>query len=401
MFSFPRAVWLLGFVSLATDAATEAIYPILPFFLTTVLGASAVSLGIVERAAEAVNSALKILSGRMADRARSKRPLVVIGYSISSFVRPMMALAQSWSHVFLIRVCDRVGKGIRGAPRDAMLAGFATQENRGQIYSFHRGMDHSGAIVGPILATVVLYFYPGEYRTLFALTIVPSAIAVLLIFFVSEDTVDRPDRAGGAGPEPARAEAARANTISEPLPRSFKHFMLVLMLFMLGSSTDAFLLLKLTDATGGTRWVPLMWAGLHVVKASASILFGSWSDRAGRRTVIAAGWVVFAVVYAGFATITAVPGLLACFFLYGFHFGFAEGAEKALVADLAPPSRRGAAFGWYTAVQGLGALVAGLLFGFLWTRFGPTIAFATGATLAIVATVLLFAVIPSKPQSSI
>jgi MFS family permease len=290
MFSFPRAVWLLGFVSLATDAATEAIYPILPFFLTTVLGASAVSLGIVEGAAEAVNSALKILSGRMADRARSKRPLVVIGYSISSFVRPMMALAQSWSHVFLIRVCDRVGKGIRGAPRDAMLAGFATQENRGQIYSFHRGMDHSGAIVGPILATVVLYFYPGEYRTLFALTIVPGAIAVLLIFFVSEDTVDRPDRAGGAGPEPARAEAARANTISEPLPRSFKHFMLVLMLFMLGSSTDAFLLLKLTDATGGTRWVPLMWAGLHVVKASVSILFGSWSDRAGRRTVIAAGW---------------------------------------------------------------------------------------------------------------
>ena len=396
--TLPRAVWLLGWISLATDAATEAIYPILPFFLTQVLGASAISLGIVEGAAEAVNSLLKILSGRLADRSRTKRPLVLIGYAISSAARPLIALARSWTHVFAVRLVDRVGKGIRGAPRDAMLASFATPDTRGRVYGFHRGMDHAGAVVGPVLASAFLYFYPGEYRTLFALTIVPGAIAVLLIFFVREDALSGEGGRATPGRSEAVASSASGPRAEEPLPRSFKRFMLVLALFTLGNSTDAFLLLKLTDAAGSAQFVPLMWSGLHVVKASVSILFGGLSDRMGRRTVISMGWLVYAVVYAGFAVSDTLPALLAWFLVYGFYFGLAESSEKALVADLAPASRRGVAFGWYTAVQGLGALAASLTFGVIWTTAGAAAAFAVGAGLALVATALLFAVIPPETR---
>src|SRR5262249_25242101 len=171
LFTFPRAVWLLGFVSLATDAATEAIYPILPFFLTHVLNAGAVSLGVVEGAAEATNSILKIWSGRAADRSPRKRPLVLFGYTVSALARPFIAPPLSWTEVLAVRVLDRVGKGVRGAPRDAMLAAWTTPTTRGRVYGFHRAMDHLGAVVGPVVATTFLYFYPDQYRTLFALTV--------------------------------------------------------------------------------------------------------------------------------------------------------------------------------------------------------------------------------------
>ena len=254
MFRFPRAVWLLGWVSLATDAATEAVYPLLPFFLTRVLGASAVSLGVIEGAAEAVSSVLKIASGRIADRAASKRPLVLLGYSVSSLARPFIAITATWTQVFAIRLLDRVGKGIRGAPRDAMLATWSTPATRGRIYGFHRAMDHLGAVVGPAFAFVFLYFYPDRYRTLFALTIIPGAAAVALILFVPEQPA-----------QPGVTVRPRAGGPATPMPRRFNAFMLVLALFTLGNSTDAFLLLRLTDVAGSVTWIPLIWAALHVV----------------------------------------------------------------------------------------------------------------------------------------
>jgi len=387
----PRQVWLLGWVSLATDAATEAIYPLLPFFLTNVLRAGPVSLGVIEGAAEAANSILKILAGRLADRSPAKRPIVVAGYGLSSAVRPLIAVAQSWTHVLTIRLFDRVGKGVRGAPRDAMLASWATDNTRGRIYGFHRAMDHAGAVVGPLAATAFLFFYPGSYRTLFALTIIPGAIAVALLFLIKEDDV-----VGSAGGRTSALNESRLKpdvTDHDPLPRSFKQFMFVLMLFALGNSTDAFLLLKLTDAAGGVQYVPLMWSALHVVKATVSVVGGAWSDRIGRRSVIAIGWTIYAAVYAGFAVSTTLTALLPLFLAYGLYFGFAEGTEKALVADLAPASRRGFAFGLYNAVLGVGQLAASVVFGLLWTAFSPAIAFAVGAALALVATALLFVVV--------
>ena len=383
LLALPRPVWLLGWVSLATDSATEAIYPLLPFFLTRVLGAGAVSLGIVEGAAEAVNSLLKIWSGQSADRRPTKRPLVLAGYSISSLVRPLIAIAQSWSQVFAVRVVDRVGKGIRGAPRDAILAGFATPQTRGRVFGFHRAMDHAGAVIGPALATLFLYFHPGSYRTLFGLTIIPGLIAIALILFVREPVAA----------SRARGDTSTAASHTSPMPAELKRFFWVLTLFTLGNSTDAFLLLRLTDVAGSARYIPLMWAALHVVKASVSIVGGSWSDRTGRRTVIAAGWLVYAAVYVGFALSNTLVTLLAWFLVYGFYFGFAEGVEKALVADLAPHDARGFAFGIYNAVLGIGTLLASVLFGVLWNAFGTGVAFGTGSALALVATVLLFALV--------
>ncbi len=394
LFDLPRGVWLFGWISLATDAATEAIYPLLPFFLTQVLGAGAVSLGLVEGVAEAANSVLKILSGLAADRAKSKRPIVLAGYSLSSAVRPLIALAQSWTHVFAVRLFDRVGKGLRGAPRDAMLAGWATPTTRGKIYGFHRAMDHTGAIVGPTLATIFLFFYPGDYRTLFALTIIPGAIAVALIFFVKEAEDAAVEHVGSSFSSGARSDVRLdPDSVGAPLPRTLNRFFVVLSIFMLGNSTDAFLLLRLTDAAGGVSVVPLLWAAHHVVKAGVSIVGGSWSDRIGRRAVITLGWIIYAAVYAGFAFSSSLGALIVWFMIYGVYFGFAEGAEKALVADLAPASRRGFAFGVYTAVQGIGALTASVVFGLIWTAVGPAAAFGTGAALALVATALFFAVV--------
>ena len=386
MFGLPRAVWLLGWVSLATDAATESVYPLLPFFLTSVLGAGAVSLGVIEGAAEAVNSLLKVLSGRRADKSRAQRPLVLLGYSVSSAAKPLMALVTLPIQAFVVRILDRLGKGVRSSPRDAMLASWATSETRGRVYGVHQAMDNLGAVIGPVLATLFLLGYPGRYRTLFALTIIPGAISVLLIFLIPE----RDDTA------PVRLKADTTDTVvsgfsrTDCLPPQFARFMIILTIFSLGNSTDAFLLLRLTNAAGSAKFVPLMWAGIHVVKAAVSFVGGGWSDRIGRRAVISIGWIVYAIVYAGFAMSTTLTALLSWFLVYGFYFGFAEGTEKALVADLAPASRRGTAFGVYNAIVGLGALLASIVFGLLWTWFGVTVAFGTGAVLAFVATALLF-----------
>jgi len=387
MFNLPRAVWLLGWVSLATDSATEAIYPLLPFFLTRLLGAGAVSLGIIEGGAEATNSILKILAGGMADRAGRKRPFVIFGYSVSSVARPFIAITTSWLQVFSVRVLDRVGKGVRGAPRDAMLAAWATPETRGKVYGFHRAMDHIGAVIGPSLATLFLFFYPDRYRTLFALTIVPGAIAVALLFFVPEQGLE--DARGSRPQSRVDRSAIAVGARADALPRSFAVFMIVLSIFTLGNSADAFLLLRLTDVAGSVRYIPLMWAALHVVKATVSVPGGSWSDRVGRRTVIATGWIVYAAVYAGFALSSTLVPMLIWFLVYGCYFGFAEGTERALVADLAPAERRGIAFGIYNAVQGIGALVASVVFGVVWKMYGPPAAFAMGAALALAASALL------------
>ena len=318
---------------------------------------------------------------------------MLFGYGVSSLARPLVAIATTWTQVLSVRTLDRVGKGIRGAPRDAMLAAWATPDIRGRVFGFHRGMDHLGAVAGPLLATLFLLFYPEQYRMLFALTIAPGALAVALILLISEDA--NPVRASASGGNP-RHPANPANLAnpdgSGPLPRSFTQFMVVLGLFTLGNSTDAFLLLRLTDAAGSVRWVPLMWAALHVVKASVSMAAGSWSDRIGRRTVIATGWLIYAVVYGGFAISSSPTALVAWFMVYGFYFGFAEGAEKVLIADLALARSRGLACGVYNAVLGFGGLGASVMFGLIWKQFGAPAAFGFGGALALLSTALLFVV---------
>lgn len=378
----PPSVKRLGWASFFTDAASEAIYPLLPIFVTRVLGGSAISLGVIEGAAEAMSSVLKIVAGRASDRTRRRKPFVLFGYGLASAVRPLIAFATAWPHVFAIRLTDRVGKGIRGAPRDALLGTLAPAGQRGRVFGFHRAMDHAGAVVGPLLAFAFLWWFPGEYRLLFGLTVIPGVLAVVMVATLAEPRdPPPPDDIAHAPPRPR----------APPMPPALRRYLLVLGLFTLGNSADAFLLLRLSDAGLPAAMLPLVWSGLHVVKSGLSTWGGALSDRFGRRTLIVAGWGLYAVTYAGFAVSTSLVALLGWLAVYGVHFALAEGSEKALVADLAPDATRGTAFGWYNAVLGFGALGASLLFGVLYEWRGPVVAFGTGAALAVTAAALLAA----------
>jgi MFS family permease len=389
----PRPVWLLGWVSFFTDTASEMIYPLLPLFLTRVLGAGAMSLGVIEGVAEAANSVLKIVSGRLADRSGAPKRLVLAGYGLSSLIRPVIALATMWLHVLVLRFIDRLGKGIRTSPRDAMLATFADSSSRGRVFGFHRAMDHAGAVMGPLLASAFLYFRPDDYRTLFALTIVPG-IAVLVVLWRVPDT-RRPPAAGFE--HATRDQDVPSVGRHRPLAPEFSRAMAVIFLFSLGNASDAFLLLRFADVGVTAFWIPLLWSAIHVVKTASSFYGGQWSDRLGRRQVIGAGWIVYAGVYAAFAVTASPTALVIVFLVYGLYFGLTEGVEKAWVADLAPAEGRGNAFGIYNATIGIGALAASLLFGFIWTHISPPTAFLTGAGFAVTATALLYLMFSPEP----
>ena len=390
--SLPRPVWLLGWVSFVTDSATEMIYPLLPLFLTRVLGAGAMSLGVIEGVAEAANSVLKVLAGRLSDRTGAPKPIVIAGYAISGAVRPLIGLVMTWPHVLAIRFADRLGKGIRGAPRDAMLAHFAPREIRGRVYGFHRAMDNAGAVIGPILASAFLFFFPGQYRSLFALTIVPGIIVVLILLRVPDANTStaNPER-----PKPVEPLEPLESTSRGALMRA----LVLIFVFSLGNASDAFLLLRLSDVGLAAFWIPLIWAALNAVKAVASIVGGDLSDRYGRRTLVGIGWLIYAGVYAGFGLVDSATALIVIFLIYGLYFGLTEGVEKAWIADLAPAAARGAAFGYYNATLGVGALVASVLFGFIWTRISPHAAFLTGAALALSATALLYLLFSHETDS--
>ncbi len=381
---------LLGWVSLLTDAATEAVYPLLPVFITQVLGAPPVALGIVEGAADATSSALKVFAGRWSDRLGARKPIVVAGYALSSLVRPFIGLATTWGHVFVIRVTDRVGKGLRGAPRDAMLAALAPPGERGRVFGYHWAMDHAGAAIGPLLATVFLWFAPDNYRLLFGLTIIPGVLAVMTLLRVPETKASLPS-----------TSARQHFSTPAPLSRPLKRYLWILSVFTLGNSSDAFLLLQLSHAGVPLIGLTAIWSAQHAIKALLSMKGGALSDRLGRRALIVSGWLLYAVVYAGFAWSQSVEALIAWFMLYSVYAAAVEGSEKALIADLSTDATLATAFGWHAAVQGFGALAAGLFFGLLWQMFGAPVAFMTGAALALTAAIALWlsALAPQAPEA--
>lgn len=370
-----RNVAALGLVSLFTDAGSEMIYPLLPVFLTATLGLGTASIGLIEGIAESTASLLRLASGWLSDRIGRRKALVLVGYGLSSLTRPLIGLAGAGWHVLLLRFSDRLGKGIRGAPRDALIAAVTPEAYRGKAYGFHRAMDHLGAAIGPLLATGLLVAFAVDYRTLFLLAGIPGFLAVATVLFAVRDVRPAPAARVAGGPAPARA----------PLDRRVLSLLGCITLFTLGNSSDAFLLLRARDVGLRVEWLPILWFVHHVVKTLAAMPGGAWSDRIGRPRVILIGWCLYALTYVGMAAASAGWHIWALFVVYGVYFALTEGAERALVADLAPPEARGTAFGAYYLAVGIGALPASLLTGFLWQARGPAAAFGTGAGIALAA----------------
>jgi MFS family permease len=382
-------VVILGLVSFLTDVSSEMIYPLLPLFVASLPGGSAAFLGLIEGAAETTAALVKLVSGSYSDRVRSRKGLVLAGYGMSSLARPLIALAVSPLGVLLVRMSDRVGKGVRTSPRDALIADSSPPGGRGKAFGFHRSMDHAGAVVGPLLATAVLYLWTNDLRTVFWLAGIPGLLAVILIFFKVRE-VPR---------EPSPLSTSK-KLLPGPLPHGpIRGYLAILLLFTLGNSSDAFLLLKAGHSGMSASRVALLWSAFHIVKMLATMPFGALSDRIGRKKVIICGWTVYAVSYVGFALADSQWQVWCVFLFYGIFYGLTEGVEKAFVADMAPSNQNGTAFGWYNLAIGVGALPASLLFGAIWTWAGPAAAFTFGASLAGAAALLLI-LLPVMPNSA-
>jgi MFS family permease len=382
-----RNILALGAVSLLTDFSSEMIYPLLPVFLTTTLGAGPAALGIIEGVAETTASLLKLFSGVWSDRMGRKKPLVLAGYGISAAMRPLVGFATAWGHVLAVRFSDRIGKGVRTSPRDALIATSTPVEDRGRAFGLQRAMDHLGAVVGPLVAFLLLSGAGLSLRTVFFLSAIPGAAAVAsLLFFVREPK------------EPAPPSAGRMLGEGE-LPPAFRRYLLIVGLFTLGNASDAFLILRAVESGIPVAYVPLLWGAFHVVKSSLSTPAGALSDWWDRRKMVVAGWIVYAVTYAAWGLVRGPAWMVALFLVYGLYAAATEGVERALVADFVPAERRGTAFGWFHLVVGISALPASVLFGVLYKWRGAPTAFGVSATLAIAASLLLLALRTPAPTT--
>lgn len=394
----PRNVIALGGASLLNDASSEMIYPLLPAFLTQVLGAGAPALGLVEGAAESVNSLVKLASGRLSDRVSRRKPLVLLGYALASVARPLIAATGAVWQVLALRGADRLGKGIRSAPRDALLAESVAPSARGLAFATQRAMDHAGALLGPLLAAALLLLMD-DLRLIFTLAAIPAAGTLLLLVRAVREAEPAAGAIAGAGGSGAggneRNAPARANPDEAAGPLAglrdpqFRRVLLPFFVFTLGNSTDAFLLLRAGELGVATAALPLLWAALHLSKIAASLPGGHAADRLGPRGVVLAGWGVYALVYVGFALAASAWQVWLLFLVYGLYFGLTEGPERALIASYARPHRLGETLGGYHLATGIGALPASLGFGILWSWLGAPAAFAVGAALAALAGALL------------
>jgi len=389
-----QTVFALSLVSFLNDTSSEIIYPLLPAFLALTLGASPFAIGLIEGLAESVASILKLFSGYLSDKFGNRKFPVFLGYSLAAVVRPLLAFVTSWPQVLVVRMTDRVGKGIRGAPRDALLASTVAEESRGLAFGFNRAADHLGAVVGPVVAFLLLTYLAAdantptarEYQQVFLFASIPVALGLfVIVFFVREEKKPVPEAA--AIPIKFSLNAFDSN---------FKKFLGVIALFTLSNSTDAFLLLRAEQTGIAPALLPLLWMVLHFSKVFSSIIGGDLSDKIGRKTLILSGWIIYAVVYAGFAFADTDWHAWALFIIYGFYFGLTEGVEKALVADLVPEEKRGTAFGFYNLAFGITVFPASLIFGFVWTKFGAAPAFLMSAAISVLAAAFLLTTIRSE-----
>lgn len=384
LFALPSTVWLLGLVSFFNDSAGELVYPLMPLYLASVLMAGPKALGIIEGVAEATGSLLKLFAGVLADKTRSTKYWVVGGYSLAALGRPLLALAGSWPVVLALRFSDRVGKGLRSSPRDAMLALSVAPHQRGLAFGFHRALDNAGAVVGPLLAAWLLY-RGMPIRDILLWTLVPGVMTVGLALCIREPHREMPLH------KPAFSWTMQG------FPPVYKRYLLVLALFTLGNSSNMFLLLRAREMGLAESQVPLLWALASGMAMLFSTPLSALSDRLGRTRLIVGGWAVYGVFY----LLLGLNGqnlwlLWPLFAFYGLFMAATEGAEKALVADLAPKELLGTAYGWFNLTAGVMLLPASMLFGWLWQTFSPESAFGFSAGCAILAALLLKFWVPTQ-----
>ena len=376
--SLPRTVWLVGLISLVNDSASEMLYPLIPLYLSSVLMAGPRALGIIEGIAEATASLLKLFSGVVVDRTRRVRPWLIFGYGLAGFGRPLIAFVSSWPMLLVIRFTDRIGKGLRASPRDALLAASAGPNMRGLAFGLHRAMDNAGAVAGPLLAALLLSAGLG-LREIFLWSFVPALICFALALNIRE-------------PKDSPAIAAKDfNWRLADMPSEFKRYLIIVAIFTLGNSSNMFLLLRAKELGVSQAQIPLLWAAVSAVAMLFSTPLSALSDRLGRTRLLAAGYLA----YGGFYFVLGMidRGGVALFLLFGFYGLFmaaTEGVEKALVADLSPEGLRGTAFGWFNLTVGMLLLPSSVVFGWLYQGVSPLTAFSFSGCCAVLAAALLF-----------
>ena len=388
----PRNVVALGFTALLTDVSSEMLVPILPLFITVTLGASATSLGLIEGLAEFVASLLRTTSGWLSDRMGRRKPFVVAGYALSGAAKAAIGLATGWPAVLALRCSDRLGKGLRTPPRDAIIADSTAAADRGRAFGLHRAMDTAGAAMGPLLGWWLLARWsslgPEAYRRVFFVSAIPAALAVIvLLLFV---------RAGRHAPPARRTLTEQAGALGAP----FLRFLVVDALFQLGNSSNAFVLLRTQSAGWSASQVSLIYVGFNVLLAALAMPFGHLSDRAGRRPLLLAGYAVYAVTYGVLALGATRLGVVAGFALLAVHTALMDGQAKAMIADLVPADMRATAYGAHATVVGLALLPASIAAGVLWEHVGHAAPFVLGAALALAAAALFLVLLPAHTEGA-
>lgn len=374
-----KNVILLSVVSLLNDIASDMIYPILPIFITS-LGGTAKTLGFIEGVAESTASILKLIVGRVSDKIKKRKILAFWGYFLSNALRPFYFIATHWFMVFFIRFSDRVGKGIRTAPRDALIAESTCPENRARAFGFHRSLDNLGALIGPLLATLILSIFSQNIKLVFLISIVPGVLVILLFLLIKENPT---------GKIVKEYEFKNIPKLSfKNQPKQFKLFVFTVFIFTLGNSSDAFLILRLKEAGLDSVYIPLVWGFFNLVKSIGNYPAGVIADRIDRRKVIFTGWIWYGIIYILMGIVSSTFMVTAIFLLYGMYHSLTEGAERAYIADCVSSEFRGSAYGIYNFAISISTLPASFLFGYLWDKFSYKVAFFTGASFSFIATAL-------------
>ena len=389
-----RNVFFAGVASFFMDVSSEMVYSLVPIFLSSVLGVNKTLIGVIEGIAETTASLVKMFAGWLSDRLGRRKPLMLFGYSLSTASRPLLALAGGWGMVLAARFVDRFGKGVRTAPRDAIVADSTDKRELGRSFGYHRAMDQFGAVVGPAIAFVVLWVRPEDYRTVFWISIIPGVFCVAVIALFIRERRPRRDRGEGLGDvSPASAQKAERLGFGR-LRGPMAAYLFVTGVFALGNSSDAFLILRAQDLQVATVMIPVLYLVFNLVYSSLSIPAGLLADRIGRRKVALLGFAVFAAAYAWMATAESQAAAWGVFVVYGIYMAIADGNGRALLAEFSTEQRRGSAFGSYHMVIGLAALPASIIAGLLYDRVSPAAPFWVGAAAAVLAAVLMLALVP-------